>query len=61
MIFYRFFWFLSVLIELFFFGGVVFGFPFIEFKLKKEGVFYATACANETDSLSEKKIFATMR
>ena len=48
MIVNRFFWFLSALIELFFFGGVVFGFPFIEFELKKKGVFYETACANGT-------------
>ena len=48
MIFNQYFWFFSVLIELFFFGGVVFGFPFIEFELKKEGIFYETACSNGT-------------
>lgn len=53
MIIHRFFWFLSVLIELFFFGGVVFGFPFIEFELKKEGVFYETACANGPNDSSD--------
>ena len=55
MITHRFFWFLTVLIELFFFGGVVFGFPFIEFELKKEGVLYATACANGTETWTDGK------
>ena len=31
-------------IEMFFFSGIAFGFPFIEYIMKEEGIFYDESC-----------------